>query len=329
MKVDIKSAFTTPPPKQDFVLPNLAMGTVGILTSPGGAGKSFFALEAACGIAYPPANKKLLDLEIEKAGKVVYLSLEDPMDEVKRRLFSIGEAINDISLVDKIAKNLHIEVAGKSSNGEMEKPLNIFKYAQDMVSFCAICDGARLVVIDTLSRTHELDENSNSDMAGLIGRFEQLSRDISSNPAILILHHQSKFAATNGSGDQQSASRGASALIDNPRFGAFMRGMCDDEYKELKNKIKDLNRKNYVRYGVSKSNYGRLSEDKWLTRNKNGVLTPALDIEKAFNRQPENPNQAKLPLDTESNVADINTAKQQAKKVEVVFKGEVNDIESY
>ena len=61
------------------------------------------------------------------------------------------------------------------------------------------CD-ARLVVIDTLRRFHQLDENDGGHMAGLLAYMEQLCRENSTT--VLFLHHTSKAGALNG-GDAQ------------------------------------------------------------------------------------------------------------------------------
>jgi len=45
--LDLQAAFTEPPKPIDFVLPGLAVGCVGALVSPGGAGKSMLALQLA------------------------------------------------------------------------------------------------------------------------------------------------------------------------------------------------------------------------------------------------------------------------------------------
>ena len=44
-------AATTSPPTLDFIVPGFIPGTVAGLVSPGGTGKSFFALELACAVA--------------------------------------------------------------------------------------------------------------------------------------------------------------------------------------------------------------------------------------------------------------------------------------
>lgn len=49
--IDVQAAFENDPPALDFVWPGFLAGTVGALVAPGGAGKSFWALEAAMAVA--------------------------------------------------------------------------------------------------------------------------------------------------------------------------------------------------------------------------------------------------------------------------------------
>lgn len=51
MSIDILSAFKCDPPDLDFVLLGLLAGTVATLFFPGATGKSFFAVQAAMGVA--------------------------------------------------------------------------------------------------------------------------------------------------------------------------------------------------------------------------------------------------------------------------------------
>ncbi|MCK1975372.1 helicase RepA family protein, partial [Bacillus safensis] len=52
------------------------------------------------------------------------------------------------------------------------------------------CEGARLIVLDTLSRIHTLDENSNGEMAQLVAKLEEIATI--TKASVLYLHHVSK-----------------------------------------------------------------------------------------------------------------------------------------
>ncbi|WP_457998982.1 AAA family ATPase, partial [Klebsiella michiganensis] len=68
---------------------------------------------------------------------------------------------------DAIAQNLTLEpIMGKRLNVMDERHL------ARVIEFCA---GARLIVLDTLSRIHDMDENSNGDMARLVATLEHIA----------------------------------------------------------------------------------------------------------------------------------------------------------
>ncbi|MHB1620882.1 MAG: helicase RepA family protein [Sulfuricella sp.] len=268
MAIGILDAFSNEPPALDFVWPGLLAGTVGGMASPGAAGKTFLAIEAAMAVAGGPAAD-LIGLAPASTGRVVYLSLEDPEVVLQHRLHQIGKHL-PAPARDRIAENLVLESLVGGGLDVMKE-----KHADWLVEICA---GARLVVLDTLSRIHKLDENSNGEMAQLITALEHLS--VVTGAAILFLHHTSKNSASNGQLDQQQAARGASALVDNARWGGFVAKMSGDESKKLSDREIDRrpigDRRGYfVRFGVSKQNYGLPQEDKWLRRSTGGVLLPA------------------------------------------------------
>ena len=74
MAIDILAAMQNKPEPLNFVLPGLVRGTVGAIVSPGGAGKSAFALQLTAQIAGGP---DLMGLSV-LGGKSVYLPGEDP-----------------------------------------------------------------------------------------------------------------------------------------------------------------------------------------------------------------------------------------------------------
>jgi len=132
-------------------------------------------------------------------------------------------------------------------------------------------------VLDTLSRIHGLDENSNGDMARLVSTLEYVAAR--TGASVLYLHHISKGSAREGQTDHQHAARGASALIDNARWCGFVARMTEDESKRLSDRadrqpIGTDRRGFFVRFGVSKQNYGVTPLDRWYERRAGGVLLP-------------------------------------------------------
>jgi RecA-family ATPase len=262
------AAFTNEPKELDFIFPGFLAGAVGALVAPGGAGKSFWALEAAMSVACRLEGGDLLGLCPKYTGRVVYLAAEDPAEVLIRRVHAIGQRLNPAAR-EAIAEGLTLEaVVGKRLNLMDEAHLRrVIQYAE----------GARLIVLDTISRMHNLDENNNGDMSRLISTLEYIAAN--TGAAVLFLHHVSKGSASTGQTDQQQAARGASALIDNARWCGFVAKMTEAESQRLSDRadrkpIGNDRRGFFVRFGLSKQNYSATSLDQWYERRDGGVLVP-------------------------------------------------------
>ena len=268
MAIDILSAFKQEPPELDFIWPGFLAGTVGALVAPGGTGKSFWALEAAMAIACNVPSGDVLALCPRKSGRVVYLAAEDPVPVMIRRIHAIGRYVGQ-DAQPQIAENLVLEpIMGHRLDLMHEEHLQwLVEYSK----------GARLLVLDTLSRLHGLDENSNGDMARLVAVLEYIAA--STGAAVLYLHHVSNGSARDGQTDQQQAARGASALIDNARWCGFLAKMTVEESKKWSDNLErdpigPDRRGFFLRFGVSKQNYDVPIEDRWYQRWDGGVLMP-------------------------------------------------------
>lgn len=272
MPIDILAAFTQDPPALQFVLPGLLKGTVGALVAPGASGKSFLALEIAASIAATPVNSELFDgfgINPKSRGGVLYLALEDPEAVIQRRLHSMGQHIPPMHRT-ALAMNLVIEpMLGAGLDLMRDDHLNwISQQAK----------GRQLVVIDTLSRAHQMDENSNGDMSLLLRRLEAVGAQ--SGAAILFIHHISKGASRDAQGADQFAARGASVLIENARYAAYLSKMTEKEAEKWSERMDGAplhseRASSFVRWGVSKQNYDLTPHEKWFKRSEGGVLLPA------------------------------------------------------
>jgi RecA-family ATPase len=108
----------------------------------------------------------LLNLKPSKPGRVLYLAGEDPEAALVRRVHAIGQHMHQ-EAHQAIAQNLVLQPI-------LGKRLDIMNH-QHLRSVIEAAQGARLVVLDTLSRIHGLDENSNGDMARLISQLEYVA----------------------------------------------------------------------------------------------------------------------------------------------------------
>ncbi len=242
---------------------------MGTLFAPGATSKSFWALQAALAVA---TGIDTVGIEPGGHGRVVYLAAEDPAIVLQHRLRAIylGKKLSAddaymaqerIDLLSVVGKGLDI--------GDDEQRKGLIEY----------CTGSRLIIIDTISRAHHLDENSNGEMSQLLMMLEMIAGQ--TGAAILFLHHIAKAMSRAGDGDSQHAARGAGALTDNARMGAALSRMAAGEAEQMIDKdlgsvepVGPDNRARYVRMSIPKNNYSAPIPDRWYRRDVGGVLTP-------------------------------------------------------
>ena len=269
MRLDVLKCYTTEPPPRDYVLPSLITGTVGSIVSPGGQGKSMLALMLAHQIA---GFVDLLGLGELPIGRVIYLSAEDGSDILHERLHEIGKRLASIQR-EECASRLVIEDLTRHTpdilGGENASAW------RDAIERAA--QGSRLLLLDTLRCFHSGDENDSKAMSVLMGYLRAIAAR--TDCAIVFLHHTSKSLAVAGQGDLQQASRGSSVLTDNIRWQAYLAGMTAEESRLLSCEAGadpiGEEKGYYVRFGISKQNYGAPFTEKWFKRGKGGILEPA------------------------------------------------------
>lgn len=255
-QLNLLEAFSNEPKPLDFILPGMLSQSVGSIVSPGGLGKSYFALELAIQIAGGP---DLLGLGELKNGHVLYLPAEDPLEAVSHRVHALAPLIS-VEQRKILLSSLRIESFFGWSPDLLEK-----------VTFDKIkkmAEGKRLVIIDTLRRFHREDENSSGAMAAVISQMEAICFD--TGCSFLFLHHATKSSTTYG--DKPQASRGSGVLVDNIRWQSQLISLTKNEGKDIG--IDEWYLDNFVKFKITKQNYGPPIKDKLLQRGKGGVLLP-------------------------------------------------------
>lgn len=231
-------------PKLRMVGRGYARKTVSIINAAGGSGKSLLTLNDAAAMA---SGMSFMGFE-DKPRRVLMASLEDDVDEVKRRLAAamLLHGFND----DDLNSNLHLlpddsrfKVAALAGDKAI--------VTEDLAELEAYIEEQRIdiVIIDPWIKANEgLDENSNPQMDKAITELALMSKrqDI----ACVVVHHVNKAA---GSGSQgANDSRGASSVIDAVRFAQKLSRMTEDQAKKYRG-IED--RFSFVELSNTKANY--------------------------------------------------------------------------
>ena len=218
---------------------------VSVLASSGGAGKTTLYVAEALAIA---TGKPLLGITPAERTGVWIMNLEDPADEMERR---IGAAAIHYGLdQDDIAGRLFVD-AGR------DKPLAVARQTRDGVTIHqpvvdAIVEAIRknnigVLIVDPFVASHSVSENDNQAINAVLALW-RLIADIT-GCCIVLVHHVRK---PNGEEMTVDSVRGGSAIIGAVRTARVMNPMSEGDAAKLG--IEDSQRRRYVRVDNAKNN---------------------------------------------------------------------------
>lgn len=240
------------PPRQWLYGTQLIRGYVSVLVAPGGAGKSSYAMAVALALA---SGRELLGEHIFKSVNGSIFNLEDPLDELDRRLAALmirhnvrrEEVAGRIFLND--GEDRRLVMASMGEDGVTV----IFPDEEAMIAEI-ITKQIGLVVCDPFVESHSLEENNNPQMAKAAAVWRRIAR--ATNCAIFLVHHTRKGDAVG-----IEAARGAKALTDSARVGLLLTAMSESDGEGFGIKKDDCS--HYVRLDDAKHNMAPAAKAKW------------------------------------------------------------------
>lgn len=243
-------------PRQWIYGRHLIRGFVTLLVAPGGTGKSSLVLGSCIAIAI---NRQLFGAKIYQQCNTALLNLEDPQEEIDRRLAALGifYNIDNTQLAGRFFMSppeQKVLIAAESEDGfEVVHPdeKRIIEVVQD--------NKIGVLAVDPFAESHELEENSNPHMIRAAAAWRRVARE--GNCAVLLAHHVRK-----GTVDSIEAARGAKALTDSARVGLLLSSMTDQEALSLG--VSPEERLAYIRLDDAKANLApRASRASWFHLN--------------------------------------------------------------
>ena len=231
----------------------LIRGYVTLLVAPGGTGKSSLVLAMLMSVAI---NRALLGEKIHQQCNVALLNLEDPQDEIDRRVTALA-----------LHYNIHNEdIAGRFFVSPAGRTVTIAQRSSD--GFAVVHPDERAIIervkdervgvlgVDPFAESHTLEENSNPEMIQAAASWRRVARE--GNCAVLLTHHVRK-----GLVESIEAARGAKALTDSARIGLLLSSMTAEDADHLGIKAED--RLLYARLDDAKANLApRAPRATWL-----------------------------------------------------------------
>lgn len=215
-------------PLRDWVLRDrMITGFLSMLVAPGGVGKSTLAMLDAMAIA---SGRPMSGYEVVKSGPVLYINMEDPDDELRRRFAALAK-INNVNLATMT--NLHV-MSGRTAplvfaQEEDGKVVVNKKAGQKLIDYC-VKHGITAIYLDPYIRIHRTPENSNN-AGDLIAQMLQKIMD-KAGVSICIVHHTRKKAPGQSESSVEDG-RGNKAISDAARIAHSLRPMNEAEAAEL------------------------------------------------------------------------------------------------
>lgn len=203
-------------PQRRFIIPGwIIRGSCGLLSGQEGVGKSLLAQQMATCAAL---GRSFLGLDIARV-KTIYITCEDPMDELWRRQEDINKAL-DITMAELDGRLLLVSLKGQQGN-----ELGIFdqqgrlsatqRYRQ--VERLAIDAQVNLLFLDNAAHLFTGNENARHEVAVFLGLLEKLSEAID-GAVVLLAHPNKQHSQGNKQGNEYSGSTGWSAHVRNRLF---------------------------------------------------------------------------------------------------------------
>ena len=258
---------------------HLIRGYVSCTVSPGGAGKTTLALTEAIALA---TGRPLLGVEVPEPVNVWHYNLEDPIDELYRRVWAICERF-EIEPED-LEGRLFLD------SGRERKLIVAERDGADLIANPAVGEvieemkarDIAVLQVDPMIKTHSLDENSNPEVDYVCSLFADIAKQ--SNAAIDLVHHVRKGQPGNAAQPGNiDAARGASALSGAVRAARTLAVMTQKEAEAFG--IVEDRRPYFVRCDDAKANMSRpLALAEWYQRhsqaigNGDGPLVPGDEV---------------------------------------------------
>jgi hypothetical protein len=240
------------PPREWLYGTRLIRSFVSVLAAPGGVGKSALALGIAVALA---TGRPILGEHVHHSVPVWLYNLEDPLDELNRRLAALMQlhALPAAAVAGRLYLNSgrarRLTMAAADGEAGVAHP------DREGLIAAVRALGIGAVVVDPFVKSHRLDENSNMHMDAAATAWAEVAE--ATGAAVLLVHHVRKGAGALA-GTDVDVTRGAKALTDAARAAFLLSVMTAEEAHSLA--VPERERWRHVRLDDAKANLAPRSE---------------------------------------------------------------------
>jgi hypothetical protein len=263
-----------PPPEQTWILDDfLPAGIVGIVVAPGGTGKSWLNLQLAASVV--TGLPLVGEWQVGLTGSVLMLSAEDDEGQLHRRMDQLLQQLLPNASPEMVAalrqKLIIVPRVGEdnllTSTDPDSREVGMTVLLDRLIAAARQINDLALIIIDPASRFRGGDENAAEDTTRFVQALERITKELGAT--VLVTHHSNK-GAFSASEQNQSASRGSSALTDGVRWQLNLMTFGEREAKNYG--ISSEERGLYLTAALTKSNYSAPRPPVILQRGAGGYL---------------------------------------------------------
>jgi hypothetical protein len=201
--------FSQPVPQRDWLLEDvLHHRTFNLLVADPGMGKSMVTMGLA--VALLEGWPTFLGKAVKHHGRVYYIDEENPLDVVLQRLSRLG--LSERGADPDMLRYMHNTGADFDENWDFVRD-EILQFEPE------------LVVVDSLSETTHVDENSKAEMGPVLERIKSLSRDLDTT-VVLIHHANTASGRARGSGHIRASTDAEWWIGPSEHDASLMRMEC-------------------------------------------------------------------------------------------------------
>ena len=265
-------------PRKRWAIEGVALlGQLSALVAPGGIGKSTLAIQQAAALA--TGRGDIISRKIPAPAKSLIINFEDTDIENKQRLYAacLANNLDHATVAESVYFMAMSEEALLLAVHDAKAGITAAPLAADLIKFIKR-ENIRFVSVDPLSQTHGLDENSNSEMAGVMGVFRRVAA--AADCALQIVHHTTKppQGKTDGYAGNAFAARGAGVIVTAVRAATTLYNLSAKEAENLG--VPERDRRHVLQWHDAKANVHETSGATYFRRQSvlmpNGDTAPAL-----------------------------------------------------
>ncbi len=200
---------------------------VSVLASAGGVGKTSMQIVEALSVV---TGRELLNEPVREQCNVWIINLEDPMEEMQRRV--VAAMLNFKIPPEDVAGRLFVDAGRDTQIRFAEQTRDGIKVDGDLIEYMVAkikANNIGLVLIDPWVGANEISENDNAAMNTAVAAVRRVADE--TDAAIALVHHIRKTAGGEDAGAEHI--RGASALLGAARAARVINRISQEEAMRL------------------------------------------------------------------------------------------------